>query len=112
MNQSQNMASLSNTEQYIFSIAKGILENTIDLLEGSRLLARYRSKIDRLKDELLFFSGIASQADVFPLSEAERKQWAPDALARLDKEREEFLYDTEKLIRENCNSILQKLSAN
>ena len=101
---------LSDMEKEVYSIAKSILSNEIDILKGSFLLSRYRLKIEHLQDDLLFFTGIASQTEEFPTSEAERKQWAQDALARLDAEREEFLSGAEESIRERCSSILSKLA--
>lgn len=104
------MDSWSEIEQEIFSLAKKILDNKVDPLLGSQLLSSYRFQTERIQYELLFFTGIASQIEEFPLDEAERKLWSQEALARLDKEREEFLPNVEELIREKCSSIISRHS--
>jgi hypothetical protein len=96
-------------EQEIFKIARGLLEGEIEPIKGSRLLASYRSEVDFLEEELLVFTGIASQTDEFPENDEQRAQWAPEALARIDKEIEIFFSD-QKLMNKTCSIILSKIS--
>jgi len=67
---------------------RGILDRSLSVTEGARLLSslRFRVKAENDKD-LMLFSGIASETDAFPLGEV-RKHWTADALARSDAERE------------------------
>ena len=80
----------------ILAIAKGIVAGEVRISEGAIRLARLAHKTPQAERDasLRIFIGIDSELDRFPFGDV-RKQWAPEALERADKE----LHETEERFR-------------
>jgi len=88
--------------------SRGILDGSIGITEGARLLAALQFRVRAEDDsDFLLFTGIDSETGQYPLGE-DRSRWDKGALARYDAERgsteAHFKGDAEKA----CRSLIQK----
>jgi hypothetical protein len=84
MSSTEKLKSLSVLKEALASL----LDSQIGVVEASRIIADCRFPL-RQENNSLFtpFVGIDSETDMFPIG-AVRNLWAPEAIARFDKERE------------------------
>lgn len=90
----------------IIEIATKMIEEKIDLLEGCRILVHLQGKLNDPPEAFFILRGIDSETDIFPTSQAERKQWNPEVLARLDKEKDEYISSIKEIMIEACSKIV------
>jgi hypothetical protein len=92
----------------VVDVSSNILDGTMGVTEGARLLAALRFRVRAEDDEdFLVFTGIDSQTDHFPLGDV-RSRWNVDALARYDAERQRAESDFRKSAEEACRNLIQK----
>ena len=78
---------VASNRQKVASIAQGMLDGRIDVIDGSRQLAGllHRIDVDEFDEDFMPFVGIDSETDSLPIGES-RKHWAADALQEKDAE--------------------------
>ncbi|GAC1465351.1 MAG: hypothetical protein NVS2B14_19220 [Chamaesiphon sp.] len=76
----------------IIEMATKMINEQIDLLDGCRKLVYLQRKLEKPPEVFLLLRGIDSETDIFPLDKAEREQWGPEALLRLDKEKTGYIF--------------------
>ena len=76
----------------IIEIATKMITQEIDLLDGCRTLVHLQRELKEPHESFFVLRGIDSETDIFPIYEAQRKQWTPEALSRLDKEKNEYIF--------------------
>lgn len=71
----------------VASVAQGMLDGRISIIDGSRHLSALLHRIDvnEFDDDFTTFVGIDSETDSLPIGES-RKHWAADALQKKDVE--------------------------
>ena len=92
----------------IVECARGILNGSVGLTEGSRSLSALRQTVRAESDaDFRVFIAIMSETDRFPVGDV-RELWNPDALAHYDAERlaEERRWRLEAEVA--CKNILAK----
>lgn len=94
----------------IIEIATQIINKEIDLLEGCRTLVYLQRELTEPPEAFFVLRGIDSETDIFPVAPAERKQWASEALSRLDREKNEYISLVKEEIIEACREIITSLS--
>ena len=86
---------VAGNRQKVASIAQGMLDGQVGIIDGSRQLARLSHHIDvnEFDDDFRAFVGIDSETDDLLVGDA-RQHWAVDALEKKDAEIEaaEALY--------------------
>src|SRR5882757_3419549 len=100
------IGSVAETRGEMVRTARGIINDVIGIVSGSRELARLRfgstTEYDR---DVLIFVGIDSESDHFPLGDV-RRHWSAEALKAKDAE----LLDYEARVRERafqaCESFI------
>jgi hypothetical protein len=88
-------------------IAQQILDKIIDPISGSRELSQYRNAFDDI-EEILFFVGVDSETDLFPLGDM-RKLYDSCYLKRLDDELADYLADEKDAIEDACRALIKAL---
>jgi hypothetical protein len=78
---------VASNRKKVASIAQGMLDGRIGIIDGSRQLVGLlrRIDVDEFDDDFMPFVGIASETDSLPIGES-RKHWAADALQKKDSE--------------------------
>ncbi|MGI0495464.1 hypothetical protein ACN4EG_27115 [Alkalinema pantanalense CENA528] len=107
MNYSSDKA--SDAESAIVDIAKSIISDKIDTLEGCRQLVTLHYQVNDSEETFLPLVGIVSETDDFPMGD-ERLGWSSDALSTMDCEREMYLEQVRSLIYTTCREIISKFS--
>ncbi|MEG3991659.1 hypothetical protein QUA13_32020 [Microcoleus sp. S28C3] len=93
----------------IIKIATNIINKEIDLLNGCRTLVHFQRELAEPPEAFFVLRGIDSETDIFPIVLAERKQWASEALSRLDREKNEYISLVKEEIIEACREIIQQI---
>ncbi len=91
--------------------ARGILDRTIDPLDGCRtLVAALHRCGPPVADHpaALVVRGVESETDDLP-SGTQRELWEPSALSLLDAERHEYWRHVESSVREACAQLVEIL---
>ncbi len=93
-------------------LSRGMLEGTVDYLEGSIELASLRFEIDVPEDDkdLLIFSGISSEIDHLPIGKV-REQWSKQALERLQPEIKKSTEWAKEISSTQCRSLSERFNA-
>ncbi len=94
----------------IIELATNMISEEIDLLDGCRTLVYLQRELQEPPEAFFVLRGIDSETDIFPISQIERKQWNPEALSILDKEKDEYLFLVKKEMLEACKQIITTLS--
>lgn len=94
----------------IIEIANKIINDKIDLLDGCRKLVYLQQKLEKPPLAFLVLRGVESETEIFPIAQAEREQWASEALLRLDKEKNEYISLVKEQMVEACREIISTLS--
>jgi len=95
----------------IIRVARGILDHSIGVVAGARLLSALRFRVSAENDpDFLTFTGIDSETDRFPLGEV-RSRWSSEALARFDDERLTAEGHWRESAERACVSLIQKYEA-
>jgi hypothetical protein len=109
MNETTNRDDLVKLKLKIVEIATKILEDKIDLIEGCRNLVTLHYDLDVPNDAFLFLRGVESETDYIPIGRV-RDTCAPEYLARVDREKEQYLTSAKNDILNACKQILENLS--
>ncbi|MBD2247992.1 DUF2489 domain-containing protein [Nostoc sp. FACHB-888] len=96
----------------IIELATKMIKQEIDLLDGCRILVQLQGELKESPESFFVLRGIDSETDIFPISEAEKKQCNPEALSRLDKEKNEYILLVKEEILEACRKIITTLNTN
>src|SRR5690242_15905708 len=92
----------------IIHVSRSILDQSMGVIEGARLLAALRFRVRAENDDdFLVFTGIASQTDDFPIGEV-RNHWNADALARYDIDRQRAETDFRESAETACRNLIRK----
>jgi hypothetical protein len=92
----------------IVETAEGVIGRSVGVVEASRRLMEIAAELDAWEDDdLLYFQGIDSQSDAFPLGIA-RQQWDPAALVREDHARAQFEASVYANAVERCRSLIAR----
>ena len=94
------------------ALAEGMLNGSIDYLEGSVELASLRFKVgvSEFDQDFLSFVGIASEIDHLPIG-ASREHWSPSALERLAPEIESTKEWAKEISLCHLKSLLERFNA-
>ncbi len=79
------------------------------MLDGCRKLVYFQHKLEKPPLAFLVLRGIVSETDVFPIAQAEREQWNPEVLSRLDKEKNQYISLVKEQMVEACREIINTL---
>ena len=92
--------------------AAGIVEGTVNVVEGARTLAalRHEAEVDEGDEDFLVFVAIASETDALPFGEV-RKHWSVEALARLEPELRSAVAWAMPIAAPACHSIMRRFGA-
>ena len=90
----------------IVEVATKMINDEIDLLDGCRTLVYLQRELKDPQDAFFVLRGIDSETDIFPISATERKQWNPEALSKLDKEKNEYISLVKDEMIEACRRII------
>ncbi|MHC5831030.1 MAG: hypothetical protein ACYT04_87495, partial [Nostoc sp.] len=93
----------------IIEVAKKIINQEIDLLYGCRKLVYLKRELKEPQKAFFVLRGIDSETDIFPISQPEIKLWNPNALSRLDKEKNEYISLVKEEMIEACRKIITTL---
>lgn len=93
----------------IANVVRDILDGKLGIVVGARKLSRlrYKSQIETDQD-ILFFIGIDSETDGFPVGDV-RRHWNAQALRVKDEELEQFESRVREKVFEACKRLLMKL---
>jgi hypothetical protein len=92
----------------ILQVAEKMLSGDLDLFEGCHEIHGLRHHLEDPDDEaFLVIAGVASETDVYPIGDA-RTYWDPQALARQDRERDEYMSRVREVVWEACRAIISK----
>ncbi len=109
------MASLTRVaqaKQSIVAVAKAIVEDKQDLLEGCRQIVAFRAGLSdeaSSDPDLLVFVGVESELDDLP-GAAERRHWESKALSEADRQRDEYLSAAAGELVRACCALIGKWS--
>ncbi len=104
------MATVRPVCQKIASVAAGMVEGEIDLLEGCRAIVRLRGSLsdpEQSDPDLLVFVAVESEVDDMPFGLA-RQHWAPEALVEKDRQKAEYLGAARQDILRACRVLITK----
>jgi len=78
---------VASNRQKVASVAQGMLDGRVGIIEGSRQLASlaHRIGVEDFDDDFITFVGIDSETDDLPVGDT-RQHWAADALEKKDGE--------------------------
>lgn len=100
----------SDAKKELIKVVNAMLSEKIDLIEGVRKICSLRFDIGDPENVIFYvIRGIDSETDTFPLGDV-RSNWDFDALARIDKEIDNYLSENKKDILESCREILKTYS--
>jgi hypothetical protein len=94
------------------STAAGIVEGTVNVVEGARTLTalRHDAEVDAADEDFAVFAAIASDTDALPFGEV-RKHWSAEALARLEPELRAAVAWAMPIATPACHSIMRRFGA-
>lgn len=94
--------------QAVVGIARHILNGSIGIVEGSRLLLTVQRAAGAEDDaNFMFFVGVNSQTDHLPVGDV-RRHWNADALRLKDVELNEFETEVRARALEVCRKLIEK----
>lgn len=94
----------------LIETARLLIDDKLDLVEGSRLIIQFARKGDILDDDIFLpIMGFEDQTQHFLIGEA-RRQAEEKYLNNLDKEKDEFIKEIKPEIIEDCKQIINKYS--
>lgn len=92
----------------IVSLAKQIVDGTIGIIEGCRLIVSL--KIYPIEDpNYRIIMGVESGTDEFPIGDV-RQHYSEESLEKLDKELNKYIESRRLIILEACKNLLKKYS--
>jgi len=93
-------------------VANGMLDGTLNYLEGAIELASLRFEVGLLEDDsdFLTFTGIASETDHLPIGKA-RQYWSKEALEKHELEIQKSIKWAKEISLQQCRSIAEKWNA-
>jgi len=92
----------------IVGTAEGVIGRSVGVVEAARRFMEVAAELDAWEDEdLLYFQGLDSQSDAFPLGVA-REQWDPAALVREDHARAQFEQSVYAHAVEHCRALIAR----
>jgi len=103
---------IANNRKKVASVAEGMLNGTINYLEGAIELSLLRFEVNTPEDDkdFLVFSGIASDIDHLPIG-AQRKNWSNEALDRHEPEIQEATNWAKEISLTQCKSLFERFNA-
>ena len=103
---------IANNRKQAASVAEGMLNGTINYLEGAIELSSLRFKVDIPEDDkdFLVFSGIASDIDHLPIGN-QRQNWSNEALERHESELKEATNWAKEISLAQCKSLFERFNA-
>ena len=99
-------------QKEIAAIARAMLAGEVDLLAGTRQIARLSrglSEPDLSDPDVFTFVAVDSDLDDIPMGSA-RGMWDPNALAEKDRERDEYLGRAKESIERACRGLIGRYS--
>lgn len=95
----------------IVKIAKSMLKEEVNLIEGSRKINKLRYNTANPDDDIFNpFILFVSDTDSIPIGEDIRKNYGAEYLKRADKELYEYIKDMKPTIFRACKEIVEKIS--
>jgi hypothetical protein len=94
----------------IAAVAAGMLDGTIDLLDGCRQITNHRAGLSPLSlsdGDVQVLVVIESELDDVP-SGAARAYWAADALADKERKKDDYLAEVKEQLTRACRAIVEK----
>lgn len=87
-----------------------VLEDRLDIIEGSRFMLKFASRAGIANDEIFLpVIGFESQTDHLPVGEL-RKHYGQKYLKELDQEKGNYINEFKSQITEICREIIKKFS--
>ncbi len=107
MNHDEYIESVRNR---IGSIARKMIEESIDYLEGSVEIVRLFHEAELKDDDTDFlpFIYISSETDHLPLTEGVRNRWSSEALNKLEPEIQSTRQWAKEMSEKECKSIIER----
>ena len=108
-----------NHEEYVqlkrnraVEVARGMIEGTIDYLEGAIELSSLRHEVYLPSDDkdFLAFTGVASEIDHLPIG-AQRQHWSEKALERHEPDIQRAIKWAKEVSLPECKSIVERFNA-
>ena len=102
-----NQPQINECRKQVRETAKRMLSGELSYIEGGHQIFHLLNdcRVDTSKSPFVVFTGLVSETDHFPLG-LRRRHWNADALAELDKEREQAEEWAKKFSREACHQLL------
>ena len=92
----------------VVGIARGVLNGSVGIVEGSRMLLTIQRAAGAEDDaDFLFFVGVNSQTDHLPVGDL-RRHWSPDALRLKDDELNGFEVQVRARALEVCRKLIER----
>ena len=100
---------IPDAELEVVSLATALLKGDLGIVEGVRKLVRLRKQVTKVEfdPDFLPLIGIDSETDVFPIGTV-RQHWAPEALAKYDREKLIMEAHYRDLAFDACRQLLQR----
>jgi len=94
------------------SLAAGILDGSVNVLEGALKLSalRHEVEVEPSDNDFTTFAVIASETDALPVGEV-RRHWSTEALARVEPEIQSATAWARHLAVPACQSIVRRFGA-
>lgn len=97
-----------NIEEKMTLLARDILNDKIDPVEGCRIMCNLADSLGDLNNEIFrVFQAIESETDHFLIGSV-REYCDPEYLKRIDREKHEYLVDMKKYIFDECQKIIDQ----
>lgn len=94
----------------VIAIAEAIIEERIDLIEGSRKLSEIRHWVSESENPLFHvFIAVSSETDDIPFREA-RSRFSKDYLEKIDMEVKLYLDEVRPQVIRGCKSLISYFS--
>ena|SRR5688572_25703770 len=108
MSTPSRIGSVKETRREMISIARGILNGAIGVVEGAREIARLRFGSTTSYDpDVMVFVGIDSESDHFPIGDV-RNHWSEDALRVKDEELRSYETHVTERAFQACESFISR----
>lgn len=92
----------------VVATARGVLDGSIGIVEGARLLARISFELGADDDEpFVSFQDIDSETDDYPTGDA-RSRWNTASLAREDAKRARYEAEIREAVEEDCRTLIAR----
>src|SRR5262249_792538 len=106
-----NVHTRSSARQAIIQTAHGMVNGTVPLIEGCRMLVQLRSAAEIHSNPTFdVLVGIESETDDYPVG-SHRSEYAPAFLARKDAEVSGYLESNGPAILSACRDIIREIEA-